>query len=588
MKIELVAPEEVFAGTVVELEVVIVSESITRIAFAEADVIGTQGWTLDGHEERWTEPRVHVRMLGELLLSAGSRTRCKVPVALAETQPPTHEMRPAFATLEVRVVVSIAGGRDVRAVFPLRVRAATPRIVVRRPVSLATRSSRSVDPRLEVSLASSRLAAGELMVGSVAVFHVDDKRPRQIALALELTLHVYGYQRHHEQKADPQRFVVEIPAGGAGRSVPFEVLVPERVLPSFVADTHFTDWCLAARIDRLELVLPLEILDASAGARTAPLIAAPGLAEARVAAVFEEFAAHHGWRAEAASIARAEGGVELRMAYDYRGADGTFLVAHCRYPSFGVGLDVLPSTGLRGLFSSGIQLGVPTWDERHLVHARNASQVVAPLRAVVPSLLSAGVLGGVTRWGDEELVIERKIVTLDTADLLAASDALARIAPNLRRARDLVSPPAELVVDLPAWRQLARRWSGDLRPGDLAIAGTLDGAPVRLAVRFDDRGAAGALAATVGPTATGSRSLAIEIAQPARNATACPAPLAELIATWPVELVDLRIADGAATAEWRWTAPAPYRLDVTHARTLVEALRAIVGRLEPLVAGPYR
>jgi len=178
------------------------------------------------------------------------------------------------------------------------------------------------------------------------------------------------------------------------------------------------------------------------------------------------------------------------------------------------------------------------------------------------------VLGAVVRWTDEELVIERRVMALDGADLLAASDALARIAANLRRARDLVVPPVD--VELPAWRQLARRWGGELRPGDLGITGSLDGAPVRVGLRFDERGAPVALTAAIGPTAMASREVVSELPE-------------ELKARWPEEIAELRIAGGIASAVWWWRD----RLDATHARTLVESLRAVVARLEP-AANPYR
>lgn len=556
MKVELIWPDEMFAGTEISLHADIRCEQITRVTGVTADVVGVQGWTLRStteilHEER-RAPEHTVKLLEPKLLAAHKPTRCTFRVALPDAMPPTHTLDPAFSYFEIVVRVAIAGGKTHESPFRLPVRAATQRIVTRTPASARTKATGATAPRLELSLASTRLVAGEEMVGSAALFNTGD-RAQDVDLVLESTLRLAG-KRHDYITLASHRFAAAVPA--AGRMVTFKSNVPATAMPSFTAATHAVTWRLVARARRLELELPIEILDASAGAATASLTAAPRLADARVATVFEAFAAQQGWRVDVNAIAITR--AELQLAYEQRVGEGTFLVATCRAPSLGLGLEVTPRT----LFGSSIALGVPAWDARYQVRARSADQALAPLRTVVPSLLSAGVLGQVARWTDEELVMERHVTGVDTHDLLAASDALSRIVANLRRARELVPPP--IAVDLAAWQALARAWGGELRAGDLAITAMLDGAPVSVSVRFDERGAAIALVASVGPTPRAVRDATLDV-------------------DWPTELGELRVAEGVAHATISVA-----RLDAAHIRTLVTALRGVVARLEPATTGPYR
>jgi hypothetical protein len=63
-----------------------------------------------------------------------------------------------------------------------------------------------------------------------------------------------------------------------------------------------------------------------------------------------------------------------------------------------------------------------------------------------------------------------------------AATALDALAPVLRAP---IEPPAELAVDIGAYRQLAKRLDGQLSPGDLTIEGTFEHRPVTIALEFD-------------------------------------------------------------------------------------------------------
>jgi hypothetical protein len=62
-------------------------------------------------------------------------------------------------------------------------RVASPKIE-RTPVSAHSGPRAPTDPRLEVSLGSSTLVAGEPLTGACALFNVDDREPRHIDVEL--------------------------------------------------------------------------------------------------------------------------------------------------------------------------------------------------------------------------------------------------------------------------------------------------------------------------------------------------------------------------------------------------------------------
>lgn len=576
--IQLVGADHVVAGASTTVTVVLSPTDDVRIAFVNATIVGSQGWQIG--DDPWQHhavnaPRTHVRLLDARPLPAGSVTRRDLVVELPDGVAPTHGLAPAWSHVEIEVHASIPAGVDERQLFRVAVRGVAPRVVTRTPASARTIGAGQTDARLELSVASSRLVAGEVLVGSVAVFHVDDRDPRRVDLTFEPTLRLIRTDRsvHVERTGIPHRHTVEIPRGGAGRGVAFQIRVPADVTPSFRAATHELVWQLVAHtpgrfLRPLDLALPLEILDHAAGAATAPLTAAPRLGNARFASVLGGFASQTGWRVvpDDDAIARVDPatGVELRLAYEYRGEAGSFLVASCSYPPLGLGLSVWPRGGRGRRLGIPAPLGVAAWDQRYEIRARRASEALPLVRHVAPAVLSAGVLGTVAWWADEALVIERKVVSLDATDLAAAADALGHLALKLAQARTHVAAPAGVEADLDGFRALARRLGCELRPGDLGIDGVLDGAPVRAQLRFGDDATALAYDISVGPTPTST------------TGTDDPPVVADRA------LPELQIAGGAASCSL-----AAARLESATVRAAIDTLRTLVARLEPN-SGPYR
>jgi len=609
------APLVVGRSAVVELDVT--AEEPTKVDHIAVRLRGRQGWSVGSGKHqvsfRVTVPDLEARVMQAGTLPAGTST-FSATFELPRTMAPSHHLRPAYAELELKVQVSIPWWPDGRSRFTIPVRMPPPMgSVVRTPIAArSTRQDAPPDkPRLELSLASTRLVAGETVVGSCAVFHLDDDKPREVRLSIVPTLALIGRGNGRSRDAAAaQEMVVTIPAGAAGTSQAFQFELPAGITPTFETVSHELTWALVARTGswlghRLALAVPLEIVDASAAPTAASLTVAPRLADQRVAAVFATFAARAGWRsvdeapddrpgADAVVIVREHAGSELRLGYSYRGEAGTFLVGQVASPPLGLGLVVTPSSALRHVFFHDVEAGVPAWDRAHLVRARAGEQAIPLLRAVIPALTATTArpaLGEMTRWDDDAILFERAVSSVEEADLTAMDGALDWIATAIDGGLDAVPPPPGLAVDLDAWRELARWLGGRLAIGDLSIEGRLDDREVELGLVFDATGAATALRARVtanAATSAGARKVALALPRPAADALGHPAaePLLPLLVVWPEDLVDLQVADGGAAATWRLPDGAA-AVDARRARELVEALAAALAALDP-GAGPYR
>jgi hypothetical protein len=401
-----------------------------------------------------------------------------------------------------------------------------------------------------------------------------------------------------------------LPAGSAGTNVPFELQLPRSLTPSFETVSHKLAWWLVATSGsffgtKVNVSLPLEIVDASAAATTTILAAAPRLGDERVATLFARFAASAGWRGGAIdddgedarlagqfSIERDVDDSELRIAYAYRGEEGTFVVSRISHPPLGLDLAVTPSSSLRHVFFKDVEVDIAVWDRAHHVNARAADQAIPPLRAIVPTLMRSGRLGSLVRWDDDAIVFERPIAGLEEPDLAVLSHELIQLATVITGARHTIAPPAGIAVDLDAWQRLAKWLDGRFTVGDLSIDGTLDHAPVTAALEWID-GQPKCVRATLGDPEAASaelRAIAISLAHPASDVLhAEPAieRLVERVSAWPPELVELRVTDGVASAAYVIPAGDPPVVETSRVRELIEALRGVLVALDP-GAGPYR
>lgn len=597
------APTTWFVGQEALIEIEVNAKEETKIDFIDVRGTGQQGWAIGAGENRVVQrasfPELLARVREAGVLPAGvSRfaARFQLPPGCA----PSHDLDPAWAKFEVFVHVSIPWWIDGRYRFHVPVRVPPPARVERTPYAVRSTPATAAagKPRLELSLASTRLIVGETLVGSCAVFHVDDKKPRELDIMLVPMMKLHRGSRVRDRRAATYNLAITIPAGAAGSNVPFQFRLPEAMTPSFKTVTHELSWWLVARFGSFfggkeEVSVALDIVDASAAATTARLQVAPRLADERVTAAFQKFATANGWTSgqgeDAPSIERTEDGSTIGIGYSYRGKDGTYLVARLAHPSLGIGLAVTPSSSLRHVFFRDIEIDLAAWDRAHLVAARSQDQAVPFLKQAAPAALSAiKAIGPIVRWDDDALVLERPIVSVEEAELARVAAALARLAHTIAGVRGEIPTPPGVTVDVPALEELARRWRGRFTPGDLSIEGRLDNAPVDVGMQWNEDGTPSCMRASVGHAGDASEELrrtSLSMPNPAADALAATTPesLVTQLTSWPAEFRDLHVHDGVVSASYLCGA----NVDAARVRALVEALRAVLAALEP-GASPYR
>lgn len=607
MTITIVAfTPRLFVGVADRVGIELVADKETKVDFVDVRVRSYQGWSVGSGKSRVAHRTVqditHQRFRSVRILPAGT-TRLELELTVPWDVPPSHDVAPAYAFVELAVRVAVPWWIDPRERFRIPVRHRAGGAVLSRPSVWRSRTEHGDEARIELGLATGQIAAGDALVGSVAVFHMDDAKPREVTLSLVPMLRLQGRGRVRAAAGITYGYTVQLPARSAGTSVPFALPIPEALPPNFESATHACGYQLIARTGsffggRVEVAAPLQLVDATASDGTSRLAIPPALTDDRVAGAFTTFAQGAGWHAvddahaAGITIGRREGDAEIQLTYAHRGEAGTFLFARVAYPSLGLGLDVTPASVLRHVFFKDVEVGIPAWDRAHAVQARDEAQALPVLRAVVPALRDQGALGAVVRWTDHVLEFERLVVAVDVPDLAYAGELLARLAGVIATASDLAPPPAGCTVDVPAWRELARGLEGHLALADLSIAGTRGRAPVHLGLEFDDHARPRRVSVTVGdPEQAGevARAVTLVLAHPAADVIGSTAPgaVADVVARWPADLVELHLGNGVATASLPLAAGAPCIVDAARVRELVESLHAVLAALAP-EAGPYR
>ncbi len=601
--VSIFASDPIMVGREVTVDVDVTAPSETKIEHITARLDGEQGWAVGSGKSRVTSrvtfPSLVQQLMGPGLLPAATTTRFVARFTLPPSTPPTHEISPAWSRMKFFVHVSIPWAIDGRYRYDFAVRIPAPD-VTRTPV-LVRNTEEPDKPRIELGLASSRLIAGEELVGTCALFHLDDDKPREVSLALVPSLTLYGRGRTRDRRGTATIATLTMPAGSAGTGIPFRLPVPATLTPTFAATSHALRWFLVAHTGRflgasVEIAVPIEIVDRSAAARTPRLEAAPRVGDERIATMFATFAASQGWHgadagADDFAIEKEVGEIVVRIAYAYRGEAGTFVVASVLSPSLGLGLEVSPSSSLRHVFWKDVEVDIAAWDRAHLVKARYPEQAIPFLRGVVPALMQGASLGPMVRWNDTELVFERQVAAVEETELSLAAALLELIAVTVANNLGAITAPPSVAVDLDAWRELAAWLGGPLALGDLGITGKLEGAAVDLGLELDE-GRPPRIRVAVGDPETASeeiRKIVIRLPRPASDVLGVNAAdrLVALLTTWSEDIVNLEVENGVVSATLLLGGGEPPAADARRVREVVGHLRAVLGALLP-DAAPYR
>ena len=613
--VQVLTAKTLYTGRKARITVEITASRPTKTDGIYARLFGEQGWVISGGKQAISAKTkfpdvLEFELSGPTTLAAGVMTPFLIEVTLPQGMAPSHEIDPAYARCELRIHISIPWRLDGRYRFLLPVSVPPPEKVERTPFAVRSNQSSSAadKPRLELSLASTRLIAGETVVGTCAVYHMDDSKDRELELSLVPILKLSSKMRERDRRGAPLTTKLKMPAGSSGSGVPFRLALPRAMTPSFRSITHDLEWWLVARTGsffggRVDVSAPLEIVDASAAVTTAKLTEAPRLGDERIATLFAAFAAKYGWTGGDPeelddhgaptgqfSIEREVGDATIRIAYDYRGEAGTFLIARVEHRTLGLALGVAPSSTMRHVFWKDLEVDISAWDRAHHVVARSGEQTIPFLRQVVPVLMKARWLGSMLRWSDTEMVWQVPMTSVGMNDLATMDLDLSRIATAIADAQAKIIPPANVAFEIDGWRALATRCKGYLAYGDLSISGTYDGVPVAITPQWHE-GTMTALRVVYGdPELAGEDLRAIDLAlsKPAHEVLGrdVAEPLVDTLTRWPDDIVNLRVDDGVAGATLLLSGSPPV-LDAARARELVEMLRNVLAALSP-ASGPYR
>lgn len=606
--VQLFLPQMVQIGVPFRAECEVSSEDPAKIEFIDVRVLGTQGWAVGSGKSRVTErkrlPDQTARVMGEGAFAAGEQRRFAIELTIPAGAAPTHDTAPAYGYTAIHVHISLPWRIDVRESAFLQVRVPPPTSLQRLPGVVAPAVAAGA-PRIELALASVRLVAGEVLHGTVAVFHMDDREPRDIELALVPQFNLTSSWRERVRDGDGYRTAIRLPAGSAGQAVSFAMQVPSTALPSFRALTHAVTWRLEARTGsffggKASTAIALEILDPIAAQDIAPAPPPPRIADAASSEQFREAAAQRPGATLAdddRALTAEVDDVHVTVAYAYR-QDGDALVATLAYPTLGLDLRVAPSSALRHLFITDLEVDVAAWDRSHYADARFAEQAVPFMKAVIPAwpawpqTTTDDRKGTLVRWNDTELVFELPIARVVAGEVVAAFDRFVRLARQLAQARAQLTPPPGLVIAAEAWTGLAAELEGHFSIGDLSLSGAIGGLPCEVVWSRAEDGS-DVFTAAVGQSELAAPDVAaieFEVAVPARFSAAPKVPdvVALQLTQWPLDVQKLQVAGGIARARLVVRREgSPVTVEARRIRELLEGLRAVIATLSQ-TTGPYR
>jgi len=164
---------KLFAGERGYVTIELVAVEDMRVSHVDVQVFAREGWTIGSGALSHQSDAVVVDLARTRVMEAGvlpgGSTRFVVAFEVPPRTPPSHAIQPGAAWIGVSVHVSIPWWPDGRYTFVMAAHIRPPATVVRTPVAVASRAS-ATGPRLELALASSRLVAGERLVGSCTFF----------------------------------------------------------------------------------------------------------------------------------------------------------------------------------------------------------------------------------------------------------------------------------------------------------------------------------------------------------------------------------------------------------------------------------
>lgn len=409
--------------------------------------------------------------------------------------PPTFSCTRVDVRYELEIRVEIPWWPDRRAVFEVPL--AFPK-GEREPRPLVTVSDvdgpRPREPYAELSLASTTLVPGGLLLGAVALYNVAQVGYKAVRLRVQRVVTVSDGRREAKE-LQPLLYDTPLPAKlQEGEPLPLRCVLPRELLPSYASrPSKGAGWSLAWRLEvevvvgwgrNVRLAVPLAVVrdEVPQSERRAPAV---GIARAQ--ALWTELAARHGLQYADGRLTKQAASWSLLVHRELRQGE-RFLIAELLPPEpLGLGLLVEPALLGLGRFS-GLSLGLADFDAAHRVQGHDRGQLA--------HLLAPWVGQWPLRLRLEADDHGLRVLTLGGGYQRDSLETLLRV--GLDGLRDLPARraslpwPAALAKTEPFWRALAARIEqSSLDRGAPCLRGRWAGRLLRLGVVWQQGDAVG-------------------------------------------------------------------------------------------------
>jgi hypothetical protein len=347
-------------------------------------------------------------------------------------------------------------------------------------------------PILELSLATNVVSPGDVVAGAFALANLGGWRFSGVDLWLvqretaRTDMFTHPSEGHHHPR------LATFPVPAEGETVPFEVIIPRGLFPSWTSKLWTFEWLFELRATRLHdavLRVPITVLPPTPPATRRPprrVGAAPAVGSARVQALWTETGAKEGLALDESGALLGEiAETSIVVRRQHRGRAGLFLVSELRYPALHLDLMIRKEGALAALLGRGHRIGDRKWDRRYLLLGREAAQITALLRG---SLFEALRHAGLTSMDDVALRVEEPGSGETAAELAPFVGRIAAIARALASARSRIPPPAAMSSALEAWKRLAETLGGPLETARMAVAGRRGGLEASVATEWSRGG----------------------------------------------------------------------------------------------------
>lgn len=291
------------------------------------------------HEERLFEHTI----AGPLTLAAGE-TRFPVAFVARADLPAPYRLSPVYTDYSGMVKVTRKGWFKAKHEFKLaelQVKTVPQAGTRGSPLTLTSDLRDPQAPRLEVGLPARCFAVGEHISGTVALFNVDVRSPRDVDITFTPVFELRGWKNPWSMDGHPITTRVSLPVGAT--ATPFSFLLPKDQPPTLGGVTHSLDWKL--RVEAKSLAVDTRLVIVPADTRLGAYGPAPGLTDSSDRALLATYAQRQGWQIVSSPGSDFVGDVAARWTIGpysilvgvvHRGKQGRFVVVAIDLPPLAI------------------------------------------------------------------------------------------------------------------------------------------------------------------------------------------------------------------------------------------------------------